>query len=194
MLRGYAASGHRKFIHNKLYEKIPATDSRKQLWVNLTDYPDVAERIKQKAINKEVELKDFDQMKFIAGEEGMEQDVCYIRVQDPILLEIEAQVEQNKLAEAATNLNTFVQRRDPTFVAASTQEELREQVRFQRRIELWFEGTNWFDMKRWKLTIDRNVPETNHTVIFTVATDDPKFYHMLPISEIEANPNLKQNP
>ena len=194
MLRGYAASGHRKFIHNKLYEKIPATDSRKQLWVNLTDYPDVAKRIKQKAINKEVELKDFDQMKFIAGEEGMEQDVCYIRVQDPILLEIEAQVEQNKLGEAVTNLNTFAQKRNPRFMAASTQEELREQVRFQRRIELWFEGTNWFDMKRWKLTINRDVPNTNHTVVFTVATDDPKFYHMIPISEIEANPKLTQNP
>ena len=124
----------------------------------------------------------------------MEQDYCYIRVQDPILLEIEAQIEQNKLGEAATNLNTFAQKRDPRFVAASTQEELRAQVRFQRRIELWFEGTNWFDMKRWKLTINRDVPNTNHTVVFTVATDDPKFYHMIPISEIEANPKLTQNP
>ena len=145
-------------------------------------------------MNKEVEIENYDQLKFIAGEDGMEQDYCYIRVQDPILLEIEAQVEQNKLAEAATNLNTFVQKRDPRFMAASTQEELREQVRFQRRIELWFEGTNWFDMKRWKLTINRDVPNTNHTVVFTVATDDPKFYHMIPISEIEANPKLTQNP
>lgn len=194
MLRGYAASGHKKYIHNYLYDQIPNTDSRRKLWVNLNDYPNIANKIKQQAMNKEVEIENYDQLKFIAGEDGMEQDYCYIRVQDPILLEIEAQVEQNKLAEAATNLNTFVQKRDPRFVAASTQEELREQVRFQRRIELWFEGTNWFDMKRWKLTINRDVPNTNHTVVFTVATDDPKFYHMIPISEIEANPKLTQNP
>ena len=139
-------------------------------------------------------MEDFDQLKFIAGEDGMEQDYCFIRVQDPILLEIEAQIEQNKLTQAAANLNAFAQKRDPAFVAATTQADLREQVRFQRRIELWFEGTNWFDMKRWKLTINRDVPNTNHPVVFTMATDDNKFYHMLPISELESNPNLTQNP
>lgn len=192
--RGYAAGGHKKFIHNALYAKIPATDSRRKLWVNLTDYPDIAKKIKRQASNTKVVMENYDQLKFIAGEDGMEQDYCFIRVQDPILLEIEAQIEQNKLTQAAANLNAFAQKRDPAFVAATTQADLREQVRFQRRIELWFEGTNWFDMKRWKLTINRDVPNTNHPVVFTMATDDNKFYHMLPISELESNPNLTQNP
>ncbi len=193
MIRGYAAGGHKKGIFNHLYDSIPATDSRRKLWVDTTAYPEIAQNIKAHALNKEVEMEDYDQMKFIAGEDGMEQDLCYIRVQDPILLEIEAQIEQNKLNEAVANLTEFVQKRDPAFVPGNTQEKLREQVRFQRRIELWCEGTNWFDMKRWKLKINRNTPNSNHNAKFEIATDDPKFYHMIPISEIESNPNLKQN-
>lgn len=193
LIRGYAAGGKKKLIHNLLYNKISKTDSRRKLWVNLKEYKDIADQVRQSSPNPNAKLEDYDQMKFVAGADGMEQDYSYIRVQDPILLEIEAMVEQNKLTEAATLLNGFVQQRDPQFTAASTSEDLREQVRFQRRIELWGEGTNWFDMKRWKMTIDRTGDGSNHAAIFKVKTDEPKFYHMLPISEIEANPLLKQN-
>lgn len=199
LARGYAPGGAKKLIHNALYNKIPATDSRRKLWVNLTDYPDVAKQMLAVSHNPEMTLEDmenYDQLKFVAGDAGMEQDYCFIRVQDPILLEIEALVEQNKLGEAQTKLTEFAKKRNPAFVAPDTQDALREEVRFQRRIELWAEGTNWFDMKRWKLDINRNVPDTNHdpSAVFTIATDNDKFIHRLPIKEINANPNLKQNP
>ena len=125
------------------------------------------------------------------------------------MLEIEALVEQNKLADAQTKLNAFVKKRNPEFKAPSTQDALRKEVRFQRRIELWGEGTNWFDMKRWKETIDRTngykvtgkdgkeveIP-SNHeaSVQLKMATDAKEFLHQLPVKEINANPNLKQNP
>ena len=191
--RGYAAGGAKKLIHNLLYDKIPKNDSRRQLWVNNTDYPDVAKQLKAGSPNTGVVMEDYDQLKFVAGTAEMEQDYCFIRVQDPILLEIEALVEQNNLGAAKMLLTEFAKKRNADFKAPETQAELREEVRFQRRIELWGEGTNWLDMKRWKMTIDRTVAGSQHFIKFKVKTDEPKFYHMLPVSEIEANPKLTQN-
>ncbi len=155
------------------------------------------------------DLDNFEQVKFIAGEAAMEQDYCFIRVQDPILLEIEALVELGDLTNAQAKLTAFASKRNPEFKAPATQDELRKEVRFQRRIELWGEGTNWLDMKRWKETIDRTKGytikdkngkdvqvESNHpaSVRIKMATDDKDFLHRIPLREINANPNLKQNP
>lgn len=191
--RGYAAGGSKKLIHNLLYDKMPATDLRRQLWVNNTDYPEIAAQMKAGSKNDEVKMDDYDQLKFIAGMPELEQDYCFLRVQDPILLEIEALVEQGKMGVAKTLLHEFAVKRNPNFEAPSSQEELREEVRFQRRIELWAEGSNWFDMKRWKLTIDRTVEGSQHFTKFKVATDASRFYHEIPQRELEANPLLEQN-
>lgn len=185
--RGYAGFGVRKMIHNLLYEKMPKTDSRRQLWVNKEEYPKLYEKVEPYGVKK------YDQLKFI-GPDGFESDYVYIRVQDPILLEVEALVEQGKLAEAKVKLEEFVKRRNPAFVVPEDQNALREEVRFQRRIELWGEGTNWLDMKRWKMTIDRTQPGTNHRVKLIMKTDDLKYLHKLPQSELDANKLLVQNP
>ena len=108
LARGYAAGGRTKLIYNYLYNQIPKTDSRRKLWINKEEYPDVASSMLAQTHNSGMksmdDLDDFEQVKFIAGEAGMEQDYCFIRVQDPILLEIEALVEQNKLADAQNEL------------------------------------------------------------------------------------------
>ena len=196
MVAGYAVGGANKGIWSLFYNKIPKTDSRRKLWINTKEYPEVVEAAKKNSANPKVNVKEYDQMKFIAGLVGMEQDYCFIRVQDPILLHIEALNEQGKTADAATELNNFVQLRDPAFVAATTQDELREQIRFQRRLELWGEGSTWFDLKRWKHTINRTGdPENNnHTFVLTMSVEDDKYIHMLPQKEMDANPNLVQNP
>ena len=191
--RGYAAGGSKKLIHNLLYDKIPENDVRRQLWVNNEQFPDIAAQMKAASKNPEVLMEDHDQMKFIAGTRELEQDYSFLRVQDPILLEIEAMIEQGKLGTAKTALEEFVGKRQDDFEAPDSQEELREEIRFQRRIELWGEGANWFDMKRWKMTIDRTVPGSQHFIKFKVATDAPRFYHMIPQGELEANPLLTQN-
>lgn len=185
--RGYAGFGVRKVIHNLLYEKIPKKDSRRQLWVNTKEFPNLYKKVEPFG------AKNYDQLKFI-GPDQFESDYVYIRVQDPILLEIEALVEQGKLPEAKTKLDEFVKRRNPEFVAPEDQEALREEVRFQRRIELWGEGTNWLDMKRWKMIIDRTQANTNHRLKLVMKTDDLRYLHKLPQRELDANKLLVQNP
>ncbi len=191
--RGYAAGGDHKMIHNLLYDKIPVNDSRRKLWVNNTDFPEVAKQLKSTSPNETLEMNDFDQLKFVAGNAQLEQDYCFLRVQDPILLKIEAEAELGNVAGAKTLLEEFVKKRNPDFVAPSGKDELIEEIRFQRRIELWGEGTNWLDMKRWKLPIDRTGTGTNHWQKNLINTDDNNFYHKIPQGEIEANPNLVQN-
>lgn len=211
--RGYAAGGKTKLIYNYLYNQIPKSDSRRKLWIDKDSLPEVAMQMLAQTHNSGMkkldDLDNFEQVKFIAGEAGMEQDYCFIRVQDPILLEIEALVELGDLANAQAKLTAFASKRDPKFKAPTTQDELRKEVRFQRRIELWGEGTNWFDMKRWKETIDRTKGYTikdkngkdvqivsNHkkSAQKVMRTDDKDFLHKLPIKEINANKNLVQNP
>ncbi|PVX52557.1 SusD-like starch-binding protein associating with outer membrane [Balneicella halophila] len=193
--RGYAAGGSDKGIHNLLYDKLPENDSRRKLYANYEQYPDIIDQMKASdPKNPKAEIYDYDQFKFVAGTPGMEQDYCFLRVQDPILLEIEATIELGDLGTAKTLLTDFAKKRNPDFVAPESQDELREEVRFQRRIELWAEGSTWFDMKRWKLPIDRTVEGTNHWTKIRVETDATRFFHKIPQSEIESNPNLVQNP
>lgn len=184
--KGYARNGVHKLIHNLLYEKIPVGDSRRSLWLNASEFPEIFNKYKAYG------AMDYDQAKFLTSV-GFEADYIYIRVQDPILLEIEALIEQNKLSDAKTKLTAFVKKRYPAFVTPDTQAELREEVRFQRRIELWGEGTNLHDMKRWKLSINRLDPNTNHLYKFSASISDARYRYEIPQQEIEANPLLEQN-
>lgn len=184
--KGYARNGVHKIIHNLLYDKIPDGDVRKSMWLNKEKNPELFAKYKS------YDAVDYDHVKFL-NPDGFEADYIYIRVQDPILLEIEALIEQNKLADAQTKLTNFVKPRYAAFVAPTTQEALREEIRFQRRIELWGEGTSLMDIKRWKLTIDRTQPGTNHLYPLVRTSEGKGLRFEIPKAEIEANPNLKQN-
>ena len=112
--------------------------------------------------------------------------------------------EQGKTAEAAAKLTAFMKNRDPEYVAPTAQSALREQIRINRRIELWGEGTSWFDFRRWKLLVDRSKPailadgteeESNHYHITKNPVDlnNLKYIHYLPQREVNNNNLLKQD-
>jgi hypothetical protein len=94
---------------------------------------------------------------------------------------------------------------------ATTQNELREAIRLERRIEMAFEEQRYWDVRRWKIaeqvwtnktvrgvTITKDPvtnmlsyqPKTEVNIVFA-----PKMYlYPIPYDEIIANPNLTQNP
>lgn len=186
---GYARQGAQKYIHNLLYNKLPKTDSRRKLFANEQEYPDIFATYK--AMTPVIE--NYAQLKFINTPAGNVGDYCFLRVQDPILLEIEALNELGQTAEAAKQLEAFVKLRNPSFTAPDTQDKLREEIRFQRRVELWGEGSALFDRKRWKLDVVRNIPESNHMTKVNYKIDDIKYIHELPQSELDSNSELVQN-
>lgn len=205
-------SGQRKYIYNWLFDQMGKNDVRRTLFVN-EDYMDIAEENGFHFKDKNGYLEEeWLSLKF-KTKEAANTDYIFLRVQDPILLEIEAINEQGRTAEAAEMLNDFIKKRDKDFDALartdedadkSDQELLREKIRLQRRIELWGEGTSYFDFKRWGQIVDRtkvlfedekgNVQTTsNHGSYAGGDLNNLDKIHLIPQREINNNKLLVQN-
>ena len=102
-------------------------------------------------------------MKFLSanGETGPAAP-AYMRAAEMYLTEAEALAMQgNKDAEAQAIMNQLNQIRDAEYSCTATGEALIEEIRLYRRIELWGEGFNWFDLKRWNKPISRRIWKAN---------------------------------
>ncbi|MDE7179601.1 MAG: RagB/SusD family nutrient uptake outer membrane protein [Muribaculaceae bacterium] len=76
----------------------------------------------------------------------------FMRAAEMYLAEAEAAYHNNDIATAVSCLNAVNQQRVPGFNASSySGEQLLNQIRLCRRIELWGEGQGWSDWKRWNL-------------------------------------------
>ncbi|MCG9972569.1 RagB/SusD family nutrient uptake outer membrane protein [Christiangramia crocea] len=129
------------------------------------------------------------------------QDFIVLRYADVLLMRAEALTELGQLEEVPELLNMVRERVGmPTVEEVEgtglSQSELREIVRHERRVELMFEGLRFFDLKRWdkmeeaymRISED-NVPAYNPNYRGIRSTSFP-----IPLSELDANPNLTQNP
>lgn len=122
-----------------------------------------------------------------------------LRYSDVLLMEAEALCELNRLDEAqaaATSinaggpLNRVRKRAGLPDVQGLSQVALREKIRKERRIELAFEGSRWFDLVRY----DNGQYATDF--LHGVGKTNFAAKHLLlpiPQKEIDANPNLSQN-
>ena len=184
--QGYAGgSGAYKNMYSNLYAKIADTDVRKKIYINSTLFPTIADRYG---------LPDYANVKY-ATDQRFLSDYCFIRIEDPFFLYVEALVEQNNLSAAKTALEDFMHDyRDLSYtLTATTQAAMRDEVRIQRRIELWGEGTSFFDFKRWHLGVDRNEAGSNHTFMVKVPAGDKRWVYQIPQDEIESNSQMVQN-
>ncbi len=114
-----------------------------------------------------------------------------LRYADVLLMEAEALCELNKLSEAIVPLNKVRERAGLTDAEPGTQVDLREKIRKERRIELAFEGSRWFDIIRYD-----NGQFAQQFMQSIGKTNFASKHLLLPIpqKEIDANPNLTQNP
>ena len=188
----YAGGGSFRLIYKNLYDKIGVGDVRKKLFVNSTLFPILARKYKQLNPN----LPEYASMKYVTDPD-FTGDYCFLRIEDPFLLYIEALVENGNLTGAKAALVYLVKdkRGDRAYnlSALTTQEQFREEVRLQRRIELWGEGTSFFDWKRWNVGIDRYEAGSNHVFKIAVPAGDEKWTYQIPKAEMESNPNMVQN-
>lgn len=129
-------------------------------------------------------------------------DYIYYRYADLYLLKVEAMQMGGKDAEAQAALNEFVKVRDAAYNCAKTGDELRDEIRIQRRLELWMDGVSWFDARRWRIGMDRSKPgksgESNHSEAargISVPAEYSDFYiFQIPQKQISIEPGLEQNP
>jgi len=81
----------------------------------------------------------------------------------------------------------------PPLPAGLSQDQMRQRIRNERRVELAFEGFRYFDIKRWRIAA--NVLNGQYDGLVTRTFTAPKNYLFpLPEQEVRVDTALKQNP
>lgn len=186
---GYAgAAGIYKIIDERLYKEIPETDYRKKVFNGASESSYVFNG-KTKKHPAYVSRK-FKDTTFFEG------DYIYIRASSLYYIEAEALARLGRETEAKQVLYEITSKRDTGYTLSSKfGQNLIEEIILQKRIELWGEGYAWFDIKRLGKEIERDYPTSNHTFgKFNIPAGSNKFRFQIPISEVNNNPSIIQNP
>ncbi len=129
------------------------------------------------------------------------QDFYLIRYAEVLLTRAEALVETGNLTGARELINQIRERVSMPTVedvegTSLTQDEMRDVVRHERRVELALEGLRFMDLKRWG-EIEEGI---NRASADPVGPYDPVYLGVrsetfpIPQSELDVNENLIQNP
>lgn len=156
-----------------------------------------------------------------ASDEG--RNIYFMRYAEMLLTYAEAQNEANGPEQSVYAAIDELRNRCKMITLTQampglSKEEMREVIRNERRIELVFEGLRWADIRRWKIgekvmvdaigydnSLLKNYPgdgkgESEEWVYKEIVIDtrqfNPKRDYLwpIPLSEINANPNMVQNP
>ena len=146
-----------------------------------------------------------DKQKHPAGW-GSGDDFYLLRLADIILLKAEAQNETGDLAGAKTTLNLIRTRVGLANVVAADKAAMKQKILLERRLELAFEAQRWDDLVRNGVATDvmLGLNEFTYSCVSGAPGDPVKMdyshcnqeHWLMPIPqvEIDANPNLVQNP
>lgn len=126
-----------------------------------------------------------------------EQDWVEIRYADVLLMYAEALNETSgpvqQVYDALNAIRSRPSTHMPPIQQGLTKDQMREAIRYERKIELAFEGQRYFDLKRWEIIQDvvprvKNVLGKNKVFL--------PHHYLWPIPEAALNNNdlLKQNP
>src|SRR5690606_5331028 len=108
------------------------------------------------------ELPRYANVKFV-DDTFFEGDLLYMRAEEMVLIEAEAKAHSGDDPGAVQALYELMSKRDSAYtLSTSTGDTLLEEIRLNRRIELWGEGFAFFDMKRWNMPLTRDYPGSNH--------------------------------
>jgi hypothetical protein len=156
-------------INSMLYKKIPATDLRKNWWLDenkhtpnwasltwtdpKTGASATGDAIAAFTYDDKMEFHEYNNVKFGmksgVGAVVNDNDWPLMRVEEMILIQAEGLAKSGKEAEAKSVLENFVKTyRDPSYDVNGRGLSLANEIWFQRRIELWGEGFFMFDAKR----------------------------------------------
>lgn len=209
-----AAVGVYKRINTLLYDEIPATDIRKQWWVDKDLHSDLlngltwggSQRTRHSDVyhyRRKMAFVPYTNVKFGMksgiGSATNDCDWCIMRVEEMLLIEAEGLAMSNQEGQAKTKLENFVKTyRDPSYTCtASTKEALQNEIWKQRRIELWGEGFAMADIMRLNKPVVRfhgtdkgNWPDA---FCFNIEANDPYLLMRIPQKESNNNASIVNN-
>ena len=211
---GYgAACGTTAMINKLLWDKIPATDVRKGWWIDenlhspnwadLTWGTAKGDEIANLVLDdgSKVALPPYTNIKFGmksgVGSTLNNNDWPLMRVEEMILIQAEGYAISGNEAKAKEILTNFVKTyRDPSYTIPSGR-TLRDEIWFQRRVELWGEGFAVSDARRLNKPIVRfHGPNTTNyadAYQFNIAADDGWLNMRFPQSEKDNNSAIVDN-
>ncbi len=211
---GYgAACGTTAMINKLLWDKIPATDVRKGWWIDenlhspnwadLTWGTAKGDEIATLVLDDDskIELPPYTNIKFGmksgVGSTLNNNDWPLMRVEEMILIQAEGYAISGNEAKAKEILTNFVKTyRDPSYTIPSGR-TLRDEIWFQRRVELWGEGFAVSDARRLNKPIVRfHGPNTTNyadAFQFNIAADDGWLNMRFPQSEKDNNSAIVDN-
>lgn len=137
-----------------------------------------------------------------------EKNMTIIRYADVLLMKAEALIEKNQDLEVAIALINKIRTRAgmPANVSLSSQNQLRETLRHERRVETALEGLRYYDIIRWRIGDEvkkgkalgarlKAISETMENKFMENRYWEDKMYLFpIPQNAIDLNPNLVQNP
>lgn len=191
---GYANYSGGKQINKVLFESIPETDVRKGWFLDENGMSDNLSS-EQEDFMVEYSYVPYTQVKFApynneVGTSINSNDIPLMRIEEMYLIKAEAEAMSG--GDGTATLTSFVQTyRDPSYSFSGG--DVQEEVFHQRRIELWGEGLNWFDIMRLNKGVDRRggaYPNAN--MIFNIAPESDILLWRIPEAEVQANRALNE--
>jgi hypothetical protein len=160
-------------MSRELYDQIPETDVRKNMYLGPKDgetYTTSTGRASSGPLYQRAKADYADklystsyifaymQFKFQVLDQPGVGHVNNFRSAEMYLTEAEANCHLGKDAEAQSLLIELnkTSGRDPEYTCTKTGADLLKEVKLYRRIDLWGEGFDWFDYKRWNEPIVRH--------------------------------------
>lgn len=200
-----------KAINKLLWDKIPATDVRKGWWVDENlESPNLAtvtwggftgNEIPTSGVDGIADWFPYTNLKFGQyqgpGSTINANDWPMMRAEEMILIKAEARGMISE-GEGKAILQDFVSTyRDADYDVNATPRSFRDEVWFQRRVELWGEGFSMSDILRLGKPVVRfnSTNTTNFPNIFkfNLPADDPWLLNRIPQSEMNTNAGVVQN-
>lgn len=164
---GYAGAGPYVMIGASFYDRISDTDFRKKMWKAPAG---TALDGKTPFINAGIgaNIPEYGSVKFRPAE-GNTDDFAVgsasafpvMRVEEMYFIEAEAAAHLSEAEGKQLVTDFMVNYRDPKYVCNASGEALIDEIVFQKRIELWGEGLNLYDVKRLNMSVTRGYVGTN---------------------------------
>lgn len=199
-------------INRELYDELPETDIRRKLFLDPGDYTyntsgvagnglggsDLAAHARElyPDLNSKAKVYAYMSFKFKCIDQVGAMPFNLFRSSEMYLIEAEANCHLTpaKEAEARQLLEELIagSGRDPEYTCNKDGQELLDEIKFYRRIELWGEGFSWFDYKRRKDTLVRHTFEDGGNYMKNAAVtiypeDANNWTWVIPAKEYEYN-------
>lgn len=188
--QGYSMGGNIA-IDRRLYDAMPETDFRKQMFAGADGATFQVQGEAAKEYDEYISFKFRD-----LTEDRVAGDYIYLRSALMYYIEAEALARSGNEPAAKQVLFDITSTRDSEYVLSTNSgQALIDEIILQKRIELWGEGFAFFDLKRLGNPVIRVYEGTNHPNYgrFDIPVGDNKFLFMIPQDEVDANPDILPN-